>query len=169
MKAELVQLSPGHGFDEYSMLQEIDSNEYGFTNDAKNMTFDEYKTWLKQQDDYSKGQNLPQNWIPQTTYFLYIGEMPVGIGRIRHYSNEGLERKGVGNLGYGIAKPFRGMGYGNLLFEKLLEKCKNFGYSEITLYPFIDNLATNKVMLKYGAKLVGTLNDEKNIYTIPVK
>ncbi len=94
--------------------------------------------------------------------------MPVGIGRIRHFSNEYLEQNGVGNLGYGIAKPYRGKGYGNILFKKLLTKCKMFGYSKIKLFPYINNISTNKVMLKYGAKLVGTLNGEKNIYEIPV-
>jgi predicted acetyltransferase len=169
MKSELVQLSLDSGFQEYIMLQDIDNNEYGFINEVKDMTFDEYKRWLKQQDDYSKERNLPYNWIPQTIYFLYICNKPVGIGRVRHYSSEYLEQKGVGNLGYGIAKSFRGKGYGNILFERLLDKCKSFGYSEITLYPYIDNHATNKVMLKYGAKLIGTFNNEKNIYKIPVK
>lgn len=164
----MVQLSSDHGSDVYGMLQEIDSNENGFMNEVKGMTFDEYKEWLKRQNEYSKGLNLPQNWIPQTTYFLYVDEKPVGIGRIRHCSSEDLERKGVGNLGYAIAKPFRGKSYGNLLFENLILKCKTFGYSKIKLYPYIDNIATNKIMLKHGGKLIGTLNDEKNIYEIPI-
>lgn len=168
MKIELAQLSRDNGLAEYGMLQDIDNNEYGFINEACGMSFDDYEKWLIQQDDYSKGRNLPHNWIPQTTFFLYIDGRPVGIGRIRHYSNETLELQGVGNLGYGIAKSFRGKGYGSILFECLLEKCKLFGYSEIKLFPYIDNVATNRVMLKHGAKLIGTLNDEKNIYVIPV-
>ena len=166
MELELRQLSPDHGFDEYYMLQEIDNNEFGFTNEVKGMSYREYKTWLKQQDDYSKAQNLPQNWIPQTTYFLYIDGLPVGIGRIRHCANEFLERQGVGNFGYGIAKSFRGNGYGDSLFQNLLEKCRDMGYLKIKLFPYIDNIATNKIMRKHGAILLGTINGEKNIYEI---
>jgi predicted acetyltransferase len=80
-----------------------------------------------------------------------------------------LEQKGVGNLGYGISKPYRGKGYGNILFENLLVKCKIFGYKKIKLFPYIDNISTNKIMLKYGAKLIGTLNEVKNIYEIPIR
>lgn len=169
MKVEMIKLSTDNGLDEYNMLQEIDNNEYGFTNEVNGMCFNEYKKWLKQQDEYSKGKNLPENWIPVTTYFLYINERPVGIGRIRHYSSEYLERKGVGNLGYGIAKSSRGKGYGDVLFKSLLDKCKIMGYSKIRLYPYIENFATNKIMLRNGAKLIGTLDNEKNIYEILVE
>jgi len=169
MLIELRQLSLSNGIKEYNMLQEIDKNEYGFTNEVNGISFEEYKKWLIQQDDYSKEKNLPENWIPQTTYFLYVDNVPVGIGRIRHYSSDFLEQRGVGNFGYGIAKYARGKGYGSLLFEKLLEQCKGKGYSKIKLFPLVDNVATNRIMLKHGAILLGTLNDEKNIYEIPVE
>ena len=113
---ELRQLSPENGVNEYNMLQKIDGSEYGFTNEVKGMSFDEYKKWLIQENDYSKAQNLPINWIPQTTYFFYADEQPIGIARIRHYSSDLLEKQGVGNFGYGIAKSFRSKRYGNALF-----------------------------------------------------
>jgi len=168
MVIELLQLSVNNGYDEYNMLQNIEKSENGFTNEVKGMPFDEYKQWLKKEDDYSKSQNLPDNWIPQTTFFLNIDGIPVGIGRVRHYSSEYLEQNGVGNLGYGIAKPYRGKGYGNILFENLLIKCKLLGYKRIKLFPYINNISTNKIMLKHGAKLLGTINDEKHIYEIEI-
>ncbi len=168
MKTELIRLSLENGLDEYSMLQEIGRDEYGFSNEANGMSYDEFKGWLQQQEDYAKGLNLPEGWIPQTTYFLYVDDKPVGIGRIRHYSNELLEQRGVGNLGYGITKPYRGKGYGDKLFGLLLKQCKALGYSSIKLFPYKDNVATNKVMLRHGARLIGTLNGEKNIYEIPI-
>jgi predicted acetyltransferase len=168
MVVELLQLSINNGYDEYNMLQNIEKTENGFTNDVNGISFHEYKQWLKKEDDYSKSQNLPENWIPQTTFFLYIDGIAVGIGRIRHYSSEYLEQKGVGNLGYGIAKHYRGKGYGNILFKNLLIKCKMFGYNNIKLFPHINNISTNKIMLKYGAKLIGTLNGIKNIYEITI-
>jgi predicted acetyltransferase len=124
---------------------------------------------VEKEDDYSKALNLPENWIPQTTFFLFIDQNPVGIGRIRHYSSEYLEQNGVGNLGYGIAKPYRGKGYGNILFEKLLEKCKLIGYSKIKLFVYINNIESNKVLIKNGAKFINIFYDEKNIYEIIIK
>jgi len=164
MKVELRQLSIENGVAEYDMLQEIDSSEYGFTNEVKGMSFAEYKNWLIRQEDFSKSLNLPENFIPQTTYFLYADEQPVGIARIRHYSSEYLENQGVGNFGYGIAKPYRGKGYGNELFVLVLEKCRALGYAKIKSFVYIDNVASNKVFTSHGAKLLGTFHDTKNIY-----
>ena len=115
MKVELKQLSVDMGKIEYDMLQGIIDLENGFSNPAYNLSYEEYKEWLQKQDDISKGINLPEGWIPATTYFLYINDTPVGYGRVRHSSSEYLETVvGAGNLGYGISKQYRGKGYGNI-------------------------------------------------------
>lgn len=164
MKIELKQLSVDMGEKEYEMLQDILDVENGFTNPAYGLSYDDYKKWLQQEDDYSRGENLPYNWVPCTTYFLYVDDIPVGYGRIRHTSNEELEKvKGVGNFGYGMSKRYRGKGYGNILFSKLLEKCKDFGYTKIKLFPHKDNFITLKVMKKNGGEIIGEFGDTKVI------
>jgi predicted acetyltransferase len=169
MKVELKQLSIDMSEKEYNMLQDILDIENGFTNPAYKLSYEEYKNWLKREDDYSRGKNLPEGWVPCTTYFLYIDDAPVGYGRIRHYSNESLEKiKGVGNFGYGIAQKYRGSGYGNILFSELLKKCKDFGYTEIKLFPYKNNAATLKIMMKNGGKIIGDFNEEKHIVLIPI-
>ena len=76
---------------------------------------------------------------------------------------------GVGNLGYGIARKYRGKGYGNLLFKKLLDKCKNtLGYNEIKLFPLKTNEATIKIMLRNGGRIIGDFKGEKHIIVIPL-
>ena len=103
------------GKTEYDMLQGIPAVENGFTNPAYNLSYDEYKEWLRITDNNSIGKDLPEGWIPYTTYFLYIDDIPVGYGRVRHSSSEYLETVvGAGNLGYGIAKGCRGKGYGSM-------------------------------------------------------
>ena len=72
MKAELKQLSLEMGKSEYHMLQGILNGENGFYNPACSISYEEYREWLKKEDDISKGVNLPEGWIPATTYFLYI-------------------------------------------------------------------------------------------------
>ena len=169
MKIELKKLAVDDGLDVYEMLQEIDRDEYGFTNEVKDMSLDEYKQWLIREDDYSKERNLPENWIPQTTYILYVDTQPVGIARIRHHSSDLLEKMGVGNFGYGIAKPYRGKGYGNVLFQLAMQKCKHHGYDKIKSFVHIDNAASNKVFVSNGAKFLGVLNGEKNMYEIIIE
>ena len=169
MKAELRQLSLEMGKREYNMLQGISNGENGFYNPACNISYEEYREWLKKEDDISKGVNLPEGWVPATTYFLYIDDEPVGYGRVRHASLEYLETVvGAGNLGYAIAKEYRGKGYGDILFRKLLRKCRDIGYKEIKLFPLKSNIATVKIMLKNGGEIIGEFNHEKHIIRIPV-
>lgn len=138
-------------------------------NPAYQLSYEQYREWLQKEDDISKGINMPEGWIPATTYFLYINDVPVGYGRVRHSSSEYLENSiGAGNLGYGISKEYRGKGYGNILFTELLKKCKDFGYTEIKLFPLKSNEATVKIMLRNGGKIVGNFKDEKHIILIPI-
>lgn len=169
MKIELKQVNSGMAEQEYSMLQGILKVENGFTNPAYNLFYAEYKAWLLEEDDHSKGVGLPDGWKPYTTYILYIDDVPVGYGRVRHSSDEYLETVvGAGNLGYGISKEHRGKGYGNILFQQLLKRCKDFGYKEIRLFPLKENRATVSIMLKNGGTIIGDFKNEKHIISIPV-
>lgn len=169
MKIELKQLSLTCGNAEYEMLQQIENGENGFSNPVYGLSYEEYRLWLQKEDDFSQEHNLPQGWIPETTYFLYCDGVPVGIGRIRHRTSEYLESIGVGNLGYAISRPQRGKGYGNILLQELLVKCAPLGYKEIKLFPYKDNVATVQVMLKNGGKIVNSLEPNKYVIVLPVK
>jgi len=167
IKIELKQLSVKMEKAEYEMLQGILDVENGFSNPAYNLSYEEYKEWLQKEDNISKGINMPEGWIPATTYFLYINDVPVGYGRVRHTSSEYLENViGAGNLGYGISKKYRGKGYGNVLFTELLRKCRDFGYTEIKLFPLKSNEATVKIMLRNGGKIIGEFKHDKHIILI---
>ena len=166
----LKQLSLDMGKPEYDMLQKIPAVENGFTNPACNLSYDEYKAWLQITDNHSRGIDLPEGWIPYTTYILYIDDIPVGYGRVRHSSSEYLEKVvGAGNLGYGIAKGNRGKGYGNILFKELLKKCKEIGYKEIKLFPMKSNEPTVRIMLKNGGRIIGDFKGEKQIIRISLE
>ena len=167
---KLKQSNINMGKPEYEMLQGIKNGENGFMNEVYSMSYEEFKNWLVLQDDYHMGKNLPNGWIPYTTYFLYDNNIPVGIGRIRHETSEYLQTViGAGEIGYGISKQYRGKGYGNILFQELLKKCKDFGYDKITLFPHKDNEATIKIMLKNGGKIIGKFKEEKLLIEIPTQ
>lgn len=166
---EFKQVNINMGKPEYEMLQGIENGENGFMNEVFDMPYNEYKNWLKLQEEFHLGINLPQGWIPCTTYFLYDNNIPIGIGRIRHETSEYLQTVvGAGEIGYGISKNYRNKGYGNILFKELLKKCKDYGYKKITLFPHKDNEATIKIMLKNGGKKIGKFKEEKIIIEIPI-
>ena len=78
MKIELKQLNVNMAEQEFDMLQGILDIENGFTNPAYNLSYTKYKKWLQEVDNNSRGIDLPKGWIPYTTYFLYIDDIPVG-------------------------------------------------------------------------------------------
>ena len=63
---KLIQITPFDGEQYYEMLQHIGRQENDFTNPVHDMNYKEFKVWLKQQDDWSRGENLPQGYVPQT-------------------------------------------------------------------------------------------------------
>ena len=164
MILELKKLSENDGKDIYQMLQEIESNDNGFMNDVKGMPYENFSHWLKRNVEFSDGTNLPDGYVPQTTFWLYHNTKPIGIGRIQHYLNEVLKENG-GHIGYAIASSCRGRGYGNDILRLLLIECKNMGIDEILVDPYKYNESSNKVILFNGGKLIKE-TDTKNYYFI---
>ena len=151
--AYLKQLSVSDGMDIYKMLQHISAVENEFKNPVKEMTYDEYKQWLKQQDDWSRGENLPDGYVGQTCFWLFDNGVPVGFGKIRHSLTEQSKQIG-GNIGYAISSDYRGKGYGSILLKKLLESADNMNIDEKLLTVEKYNYASKRVIEKNGGKLI---------------
>jgi predicted acetyltransferase len=167
LKIYLKQLSENDGKDIYDMLQRIESNDNGFYNDVKDMTFENYILWLKKNSGYSQSIGL-ENWmVPQSTYWLYCDKTPIGCGRIRHYLNDNL-KKDSGHIGYAISFPYRGKGYGNELLKLLIIECKKMKIEKIQIGVNKNNEKSNKVVLKNGGKIIEEI-DKKYIYIVDTK
>ena len=152
---------PDHAI--YEMLQEIGQNENGFHNKACGMSYEEYAYWLKH--EYAVDCGLIEDWmVPQTSYWLYDDDQPVGYGRLRHALNDAL-RQHSGHIGYAIASSKRGKGYGNAILSLLLEESKKLGLSEVQVSANCDNLLSNLVILHNGGFLVRS-EECKNFYKI---
>lgn len=119
---ELKKLSKNAGRDIYELLQLIPKDENGLINKANGLSFDEYRQWLINKQIESEQKGLVDGWkVPSTTYWLYVDNVPVGFGNVRKFLTDALRVSG-GNIGYGIAAPYRGKGYGKELLKLLLEK-----------------------------------------------
>lgn len=148
----LIQLSLFDGRDFFDMLQHIGKEENAFTNPVCGMSYEEYKEWLKQQDDWSRGVNLPKGYVGQTVFWLMKGEVPVGIGKIRHSLTEDSRAFG-GNIGYAISSEFRGQGLGTVLLRELISKANEMGVKEKILTVEKNNFASKKVIENNGGRL----------------
>lgn len=147
----------------YEMLQEIAQNDNGFHNKVNGMSYKEFKRWLKK--EYAVDNGKLEKWmVPQTSYWLYDNERPVGYGRIRHCLNDNLALTG-GHIGYAIRKSERGKGYGNVILTLLLEECKKLNIETVQIGANIDNIPSNKIILKHNGFLF-RCSDSKNFYHI---
>ena len=153
MKYELRELSKDDGIDIYNMLLEIPELEYGFKNHCSNKSFEEYKRWLNKCNNISKGKGLDNGKVPQTVYWLYIDDKPVGMGKLRHKLTNELMFIG-GHGGYVIRPSCRGKGYGTLLLKLMMLKAKELGISKIYLTIQNENIPSIKVALSNGGVIV---------------
>ena len=151
MKLYLQKLSITDGRLIYDMLQEIESNANGFYNTVKGMPYDDYKLWLNQNVNISSGIGLEDWMVPQTTYWMFVDEMPVGCGRIRHWLNESLEATG-GHIGYAISCLQREKGYGNELLRLLIEECCEMGIECVQVGANKDNELNFNVSISIPGK-----------------
>lgn len=153
MNFYLKKLGVEDGIEIYSMLQRIRANENEFKNTAYGLTYNEFVLWLKQQDEWSQGIGLPKGYVPQTIFWLYVNNKPVGIGKIRHKLNDNSRRVG-GNIGYAIDPKFRGKGYGSILLKYLNEEATALGINEKLITVEKYNPISKKVVEKSGGILI---------------
>ena len=149
MNIELRQLSFHDGIDVYQMLQEIPKDENGFINGGNGKTFDDYKQWLMKQDNMASGIDLEDWMVPSTTFWLFVDDLPVGFGKLRHYLTDKLKEDG-GHAGYAIRPLYRNKGYGKLLLKILMEQANLMGIDKLLLTIQNDNERSIKVALANG-------------------
>lgn len=145
------QLTVEANKDLYSMLQRIGACENEFKNTAHGISYDEFLLWLKEQDDWSRGENLPIGYVKQTILLLYKDKIVIGIGKIRHQLTEESRKQG-GNIGYAIDPLYRGNGYATIFLKLIIEKADRMGVAEKLLSVEKYNPASKRVIEKAGGK-----------------
>ena len=155
---------------EYELTQKIPAKENGYENKAFGVSFEEFvNTTIPRWIDEDKGINLPDGRVPNTYYFLWVDDTPVGIFKLRHCLSDWL-RENAGHVGYGIAKEYRGRGYATEGLRLIIEEARKLPIDTDELYLSVmkNNDASLKVQLKNGAKIVR--EDDDHYYTrIPLR
>ena len=148
---------------EYLFIRDMPIDENGMTNEWHGISREEFENVaLKQMIAYSKGEDLPEGYVPATYLFLWDDDEIVGHFHIRHYLCESL-RVGAGHIGYCIKRECRGKGYGKEGLRLTLQVARNIiPEDEIYLRLNRDNIASLKVMLHNGGYIVG--EDEAKYY-----
>ena len=83
---------------EFLFVRDMPVDENGLTNKWSGITREDFENKaLKEMIAFSKGENLPDGFVPETFLFLWNDDEIVGQFRIRHYLCESL-RTGGGQM-----------------------------------------------------------------------
>ena len=98
--------------------------------------------------DAHNGINIPETWVPDSTYWLVTDENKiVGAVNIRHSLTEHLFNTG-GHIGYGIRPSERRNGYATKLLALSLEKTKELDITKVLVVCDAVNTASEKTILQ---------------------
>ena len=160
---ELRKINTQDAFAQWEYTTALPEDENGLTNPYHGVSYDVYlEKVLPALMSYEHPVNMPEWFVPETYYYLWDEGRLVGEFRIRHRLTEAL-RKGAGHIGYSILKEVRGRGYGTEGLKLTVQIAKGIiPEDEIYLRVNKDNPASQKVMLKNGARLAG--EDEDHLF-----
>ena len=159
----LKQANPEDMEKEWQFVRDMPVDENGLTNSYHGISREDFqRTALPAMLAFAEGKNLPDGYVPETFFFLWDDDEIVGQFRIRHHLCESL-RTGAGHIGYFIAKPFRGKGFGTEGLRLTLEEASRIvPEAEIYLRVNLDNPASLHVMLHNGGRIVA--QDESHYF-----
>lgn len=167
MNIELRPISLNDGNDIYEMIQEIGPEENGFLNLGHGISLSEFPDFLLKHYNFSKGINIPPEFVPQILYWLYIDSKPVGIGKLRPRLNEALFKIG-GHIGYAIRPSERGKGFANLILKELLTQAKIKGVERVLLTVDEDNMFSRKA-IEYNNGILENIEEGECRYWITLQ
>ena len=100
--------------------------------------------------DNEKAVNLPDGWVPTSTYWLVTSDnVVVGAVNIRYRLNERLLNTG-GHIGYGIRPSERQKGYATELLKQALLKVKELGIDKALVVCDASNVGSERTICKNG-------------------
>ena len=108
-----------------------------------------FSSYIAKLDAESKGIDLLEGRVPQTTYWLIDNDEFIGRVRIRHSLNDTLMKIG-GHIGYDIRPSQRKKGYGKAILRLALPLAKELGIDNALITCDVTNIASRKVIEANG-------------------
>jgi len=106
-------------------VNEFSEAEEGYIHGSGVELKGDFSEFVRLLQDYAKGINLPQGWVPASTYWLLIEGRVLGVSNLRHALTEFLRSEG-GHIGYSIRPSERGKGYGELMLRLVQKRLKSW-------------------------------------------
>lgn len=157
MKIRLRPLRQHETEDVYLLFQAIPAQEEGFDNFANGLSKTDFEKFILHNIDWANGVGLDKGYLSHTIYIFFIDGKPVGISKIRTYSDNTPLKRG-GHIGCAITPAFRGKDYGTLLLAETIKEAHKKGLKDILMGCYSSNLPSSHMIEKNG----GVLEEKSN-------
>ncbi len=125
-----------------------ESRDWGIEHAAK-----DFHKFVQQHLDWKNGHNLPDGWVPETTFWLVRNDNVIlGTSSIRHKLNDKLRRLG-GHIGYQIRPSQRKKRFGTVILKLTLTKAKQLGLKRVLITCDDENASSVKIIERNGGIL----------------
>ena len=151
-----VLTSPGLEYEQsYGayIVELSDEERYPFPLDLPHKDF---PALLSRLNDFAKGVNIPEGFVPSSTYWLVEHGELLGVSNLRHHLNDRIRNSG-GHIGLGIRPSYRGRGLGHLLMALTIQEARRKGIGEIYLHCHKNNEASTRMIISNGGVLESEL------------
>lgn len=140
--------------DEYlDMISEWKNSNEGLIPWSLTLNDINFKMMVEKLHGYSKGIDLPDGFVENSTYWLVDeNNRVIGAIDIRHRLTDYLMFRG-GHIGYGIRPSERRKGYATLMLSFALKECESIGLSKVLITCSKNNLGSAKTIIKNGGIL----------------
>ncbi|GLI57909.1 acetyltransferase [Propionigenium maris DSM 9537] len=145
----------------YELIMDVNGEEAGFMMDQ--VSEEDFLEFLKKRHDEARGIDLKPGRVPQTIYWFYAEERPVGIIKVRRTLTDHLLKRG-GNIGYYIRKDYRRAGYGRKMLGMCLEILRNEGMDKILITCDEDNRGSQGVIRLNGGVLENSVEGTRRYW-----
>jgi predicted acetyltransferase len=98
---------------------------------------------------FERGENVPERWVPNTTYWVVENAEVVGEFNIRHMLTPYLQEVG-GHIGYGTHPLHRRKGVATYALQQALKRAAGMGIGEALVTCRDDNAGSIRVIEKCG-------------------
>ena len=119
------------------------------------LTFDntDFAAFLAKLDGCTRGQGIPQGFVPHTTFWLVDarGEV-VAVSNLRHGLTDKLRIEG-GHIGYGVRPSARRMGHATEILRRTLGEARALGIEEALVTCAKDNAGSAGAIRRCGGRL----------------
>ena len=156
MTVELVRPSAKYESSYRAYIAELgDEERYPFPLDFDHVDF---PALLCRLNDFEAGRNLPEGYVPSSTYWLVENGELAGVSNLRHFLNERIFNAG-GHIGLGIRPRARGRGLGSLLLSLTIAEARRKGIGDLHIHCHKHNAASARMIMANGGVLASELRN----------